>query len=321
MDHAESEGAVSFLARLSDGQGALTAAEARIRDAMLRDPTAVAFGSSGALAARARVHQASVVRFAQKFGFEGFASLREALREEVRDQAAAAERLRKVVGAADPAGDDLGAFLLDQAASLRGAEQTLGVNQVEAAAQRLAAATQVFIYASGHATALAELALRRLNRIGLGVVDLRGGRRELVERLAAIGDGDALLAFALRRVPRDLPATLAVTIEAGARPVLVTDLLDPSIWPAEALALAASRGQSSRYQTLTVPLAIVEKLAIETARAVPERATARVDRISGLASRFEGATTSAARPRRRTAMPLPARERPANDAEDTENEP
>ena len=56
----------------------------RVADAVLRDPTGVAFMSADALATAAGVSKAAVVRFGARLGYGGYTGLQEALRGDIR---------------------------------------------------------------------------------------------------------------------------------------------------------------------------------------------------------------------------------------------
>ena len=283
--------------RLAVSASRMTAADKRIWAELSRDPALAAFQSTEAIASAADVNQASVVRFAQKLGYPGFVALREALRDRVRDATSPVQRLRKLVDA--PMGQEgvLAALLSHQAEALAAAATTVSDRAFEAAAQSLADARTVYVFASGHATALAELALRRLLRIGCQVVDLRGSPRDIIERVANLTAQDVVLVFAFRTPPRHLNALLDAASDCDASIVALTDVLAPDILASDvvrprASTLAASRGQTGDYQTLTVPLAITEALAIAVAKRQTERATETLDRIDAVTRRFEHLSSS-----------------------------
>ena len=286
------DGARSLQARLTAHADRLTAADKRIWAALSRDPTLALFQSTDAIAAGAAVNQASVVRFAQRLGYSGFVELREALRDKARDTSSPVQRLRKLVDAPDSEGGTLAALLAQQADALAQAASTIAEEAFEAAADRLADARTIHVYASGHATTLAELAVRRLARIACPVVDLRGATRDVIERVAALGSDDALLAFAFRTPPRHLAVLLDIAADRGAGIVALTDVLAPDMVRPDAHILAASRGPAGDYQTLTVPLAVMEALAIAVAKRTPDRATEALDRIGAVAQRFEPPSSS-----------------------------
>ena len=289
---APSEGKLSVQGRLAGCADRLTATDKRIWAELQRDPALAVFQSAEAVALGANVNQASVVRFAQKLGYSGFVELRKALRERVRDTTSPGQRLRKLVDTSEGQTSSLGQLLAQQAEALVMATTTVSERVFEAAAERLAGARTIHVFASGHATALAELSLRRFSRIGCHVVDLRGSPRDVIERVARMGSGDALLVFAFRTPPRYLSVLLDIASDCRAGIIALTDVLAPDLARADAQILAASRGTTGDYQTLTVPLAIMEALAIAVAKRRPDEATEALDRISAVAQRLELSSSS-----------------------------
>ena len=278
--------------RLVAASGRLTNADRDVWAALSRDLSEAIFLSVEAVATEASVNQASVVRFAQKLGYSGFVELRNALRAQVQDNTSPGQRLRKLFDTADPANGSLASSLAQQAYVLAMAAQTLSEADFHAATEALARARRIYVFASGHATSIAELALRRLTRIGCDVVDLRGAPRDVIERVATIGADDVLLSFAFRIAPRHLAVLLDLAAERGVKIVGVTDLLTPDMARSGATILAASRGKSGDYQTLTVPMAIFEALSVSVAKRMPDRATDALDSIAEVAKRFEPGSSS-----------------------------
>ena len=77
----------------------LTPTERRIAKTVLEDPTLLAFGTVSDLATRVATSPPSVVRFATKLGFDGYADLQRWVQEQVADQLATpAQRLRRPSG-------------------------------------------------------------------------------------------------------------------------------------------------------------------------------------------------------------------------------
>src|SRR4051812_9334948 len=88
---------------------AFTATERRLAEVVLEDAPAVAFGTVAALAQAAGTSGASVVRFANRLGFDGFIDLQATVRQELAGRLRpAVERIR------EPLDDDL----LDRALAL-----------------------------------------------------------------------------------------------------------------------------------------------------------------------------------------------------------
>jgi DNA-binding MurR/RpiR family transcriptional regulator len=85
-------------------RGELTPAERRIAEEVLADPTLLAFGTVSDLARRAGTSRPTIVRFAHKLGFAGYAQLQRHVRSDMSHQLARpSERIRYEGGKALPA--------------------------------------------------------------------------------------------------------------------------------------------------------------------------------------------------------------------------
>ena len=66
--------------------GDLTPAERRIAEAVLAEPTLLAFGTVSDLASRVGTSRPTVVRFANKLGFAGYTQLQKHVRSDLSDR-------------------------------------------------------------------------------------------------------------------------------------------------------------------------------------------------------------------------------------------
>ena len=89
---------MSVAERIADAAGRLTAAERRVAQTVADDPKIVAFGTVAQLAAHSGTSGPTVLRFASKLGFTGFAELQAAVQEEISNQLPHGELVRYSVG-------------------------------------------------------------------------------------------------------------------------------------------------------------------------------------------------------------------------------
>lgn len=251
---------------------------------MLANPTESAFLSAAELSKRAGVHQASAVRLAQKLGFAGYPELRNALQAELVSASEPAERVRKRLSQME--NDILGQLVASEAEALLALPRHVPQAQLEAAARLLIGAQRVFLFARGHATALLDLTDRRLRRSGFDTRPLPFEGRDLAEHLITLGPSDVVLAFAFHRAPPGLKPLLAHAAQVGAATLLVSDLLGPLVRPQPSLLLAAPRGEEEEFQTLSVPMALVNALVLTIARLDDNRSLRALDRSADLIERF-----------------------------------
>lgn len=278
---------MTLLARIQDHSGRLTEADRRIIEIMLGQQSEAAFLSAAQLADRAQVHETTATRLAQKLGFAGYPDLRAQLQKELLEGQDAAARMRRSVSQV-PDGGYLADLVGAEIAALENLLRCVAQEDLDAAADRIAAARRVFIFAQGHATATANFLQRRLDRFGMTTVLLTGRGRDVAEKLVSLTAEDLVLVLAFRKPPASYPALISLAREKGAATLLISDLAGPTMAPAPDLLLAAPRGRSgSEFQTPTIPMVIVSAILLTIAGRHDRQVVPKLEELADLFSRFE----------------------------------
>jgi DNA-binding MurR/RpiR family transcriptional regulator len=265
----------------------LTAADQRVVRELLVNPTEAAFLSATGLAKRGSVHPATVVRLAQKLGFSGYPGLKAELQAEVLNTSHPAERLRHRLEHVKQ-GSILADIIDSELTALHQLAEQDPEAEINAAAQALMGARQVFLFAQGNATTLVELMDRRLRRSEFRTLILRQQGRDLAEHALAMGPEDVVLIFAFHSIPTGLTPLLQHVARIGATSILITDILGPLVKPRPEIVIAAKRGLAEEYLTLTVPMAICNALILTIARLDQGRSLKALGRLAKLTRSFAG---------------------------------
>ncbi|MCI0144084.1 MurR/RpiR family transcriptional regulator [Arthrobacter bambusae] len=262
--------------RLSLEAGNLTPAERRTATVLLQDSKDVVFLSATEVAARANVHESTVIRLAQKLGYDGFAALRGDLREQAqRVDVSARARFR------DRKGYQLAKLVEDEAQALLGMVETIDQDRLDALAQTLIDARRIYVYGAPILVASLE---KRLRRLGLDVVDLPSEGRDLPEKLLSLGKGDVFFAFVLRE-PNPALAKLAKHAELqGADVVVISDVPGVSLSVVPKHLIIALRGADSTFGTMTVPIVFGYALELSIYHLSQDKAADALNRLGSLAS-------------------------------------
>lgn len=277
----------TFSDRIRETAERLTDADTKALRAILDDPQAAAMLSVGELAAKAQVHEATATRLAQKLGYRGYPALRDALRQQYIARTDNAARVARSVERVT-AGQYLADLVATETAALAQLPDALPQERLDLAAEALTHARRIHVFARGHALALADLAERRLRRYGFDIVMLSGENRTIAERLAGLQSTDALLAFAFRAKPKSFDAVMAHTRRVGVPSVLIADLPALALCPPPSVALAAPRGRSGdEFQTLTVPMAILNALVLTIAGRHTDLTIGALDAVSELIQQLD----------------------------------
>ena len=278
---------MSLIGKISHQAPSLTPSERRLVETVIEKPTAAALGTAGELARSVGVHEATASRLAKKLGFDGYASFRDALREEFIATHETATRFEKTITTNTPE-TILGKLALDEGQALGRIEEFINADQIAEVAGLLMGARRIFVYGYGNAEILALMMVKRFRRFGKDVQLLLLDPRGLAEQLLGIGPGDVLLSFAFRRQPRGYAALVEVAREAGAKTIVISGKSGALLAPGPDHLLAAPRsGDPDAFQTLIVPMTVCNAIVIAAGLTAKEETLKKLDRLGQLIERFE----------------------------------
>lgn len=257
----------------------LTPTQRRIAEAVLAEPTLLAFGTVSDLADRVGTSRPSIVRFAAKLGFEGYTELQKHVRSDLSHTLSRpSERIRSSAGAVVPARvaiDDANRSVFDLLESGRLAEMIGPVVRAEA----------VWVL-SGETSRAGAHALQS----GLSMV--RPGVRMLEEHsygtdLSDAGPRDVAIVFDFHRYRREVAIASRALANTGVRVLAVTDS------PFSPLVELADTWVQIEVPPVgpfdsSVPVVLMSELLVaEVAKELYEDATDRIDRIEALWEKTE----------------------------------
>jgi len=265
---------------------ALTDTDRRLIDTLLAHPRETPFLSANEVAQRARVNPATAVRFARKLGFDGYPALRARLQQELFGESEAADRMRQRIRRLGR-GSVLKTFIEGEIRNLSRLPEQVADRDIMAAARAVARAGQTFLFAVGHAVALAHLLEARLGRAGYRTQILKHVPRDLATQLLQASSGDAFILFALNTQHPLLPRVVAQARAARARTILITDITGPVAGPRPDVTLAASRGAVGEPRSLTVPMTLCNTLVLHLSRLDQGRTLRNLERLDALRRALE----------------------------------
>ncbi len=261
----------------------LSANDQRVADAVLRDPTGVAFMSADALAATAGVSKAAVVRFGARLGYGGFTGLQSALQEGIRD------RLDETptTGAGGSGGTLVERWLDAVERDLRTVATSTPPETLDRAAALLESGEGwIHVFGQRASAAVAEYAYFLINPMLPNVVRVEAGESALADRLIGIGPEDRLLAFTFRRYAKVTTDVAAFFQEAGAPVVLVTDSPAAPAAKHATEVLVCADDTPGRFPTAVTGIFLVELMAATLLERNPDGIGRRLDDAERAWGRF-----------------------------------
>ena len=252
----------------------LTPTERRIAEAVLAEPTLLAFGTVSDLAGRVGTSRPSIVRFANKLGFKGYSTLQQHVRSDLSHRLSRpSERIRSDGKTAPPARDVING-------AISSVLDALEDGRIAELAEPVVRAEKVWIL-SGETSQAGAHALNS----GLSMV--RPGVRSLEEHsfgtdLSDAGSCDAVVVFDFFRYRRQVATAARVFANAGVTVVAITDSpLSPLVELADTWCQIEVPAVGPFDSSAPVVL-MCELLVAEVAQALQDDATNRIDRIEAL---------------------------------------
>ncbi len=266
--------------RVRENGGLLTPAERRIAGVVLEAPQTVAFGTVADLADAAQAGAATVVRFANKLGFDGFVGLQRAVRRDLSGQLRpAAERIREQRQGLDDVRDHAVVEQANVAITLT----DIDTEATQAVVERLADERFDVLVLSGAASrGVALQFVIDLGQLRTGVSLLDGNAVDAARAIALAGDAPTVVAIDIRRYDRWVVESLRLVQERNASVVAVTDtVLSPLASIADHAFLVAADSPGP-FDSHVGTLALLDVLVVGVAAADRDRATERLDRLEAL---------------------------------------
>jgi len=257
----------------------LTPAERRIAEAVLAEPTLLAFGTVSDLANHVGTSRPTIVRFANTLGFEGYTQLQRHVRSDLSHRLARpSERIRHEKQRALPTRAAISSAITSVFDAIEG-------ERIAELAAPIVRAETVWVL-SGETSQAGAHAFRS----GLSMV--RPGVRLLEEHsygtdLSDAGPADAAVVFDFFRYRRQVTNAARVFADAGVTVVAITDSpLSPLAELAETWC-EIEVPPVGPFDSSVPAVAIAELLVARVANELQQDATARIDQIEALWEKTE----------------------------------
>jgi DNA-binding MurR/RpiR family transcriptional regulator len=168
----------------------------RLAEAFLMGPELVAFSSLREVAERVSVNAATIVRFAQSLGYEGYGEFQAAVRLAYKQRAGFSHAPADLAAAMRSSGDAVGFMHAQHVMSAEAAYRNVAAAGLDAIAERLEAARRIVVFAEATAQVPALLFVHSLRHAMLRG-ELVNSEVDAMIALHDIGPRDVVVFFAL----------------------------------------------------------------------------------------------------------------------------
>ncbi|CAM2066151.1 MurR/RpiR family transcriptional regulator [Sulfidibacter corallicola] len=201
----------------------LPAQQQQVAEYMVEHLDEVPFLTVPTLAKHCGVSEATIVRFAQRVGYDGFSGMKTNLTDMVRDRVTSS-RGTGLEEALAPAGtDSLSLVVQQEMQNLQSLAKDVDLDVFEEAAATLFQSGHIFTFGFGISAHLAGLATYLLTQIGLRASTLSTRFSAPLEQMIVMRETDALLLFSFP--PFSVP-TIKMAEQAAARGIKVVAISD-----------------------------------------------------------------------------------------------
>jgi DNA-binding MurR/RpiR family transcriptional regulator len=221
-------------------QKRLTPKQKQLARVMLENELALAFASAGEIGRQAGVDSATVVRFSRLLGFEGWADLRDTIRQSVPDVITANEVFRRRLQEPDSAGDLLEEVFKRDIENLRETVARNDSKQIKDIVTSISNAESVYVVGFGLESYVAEYLAFHLALIGVRAPRPPGGIFDATASLATVTSADVVVGLGVWRYLNDTIKLVEFARARGATIVAITDSkISPLAVSADHLLLAS----------------------------------------------------------------------------------
>jgi len=257
----------------------LTPTERRIAEAVLAEPTLLAFGTVSDLAGRVGTSRPSIVRFATKLGFEGYTELQEHVRSDLSHRLSRpSERIRSDGDKAVPARLAINDAISSVFDALEG-------DRLAKLVRPVVRAEKVWILSGETSQAGAHSLHSGLSMVRPGVHLLE--EHSFGTDLSDAGPRDTVVVFDFIRYRRQVTTAARVFADAGVTVVAITDSpLSPLVEVADVWCQIEVPAIGPFDSSVPI-VALCELLVAQVARDLHDDATDRIDRIEALWEKTE----------------------------------
>jgi len=213
-----------FRARITIHFPKLSQKQKKIARFMLDNPYFVAFASASDLAEEVDASAATVVRFCQAIGYDGYASLQQEVRQGLPTYTTAVQRLERRLTAPHREKDDiLGQVFATDLANIQRTADLVTQDNFQQAVEALGKARSILVVGAGLSAAPAVFFAHSLKVMGFAAQGVTNGGIPLAVELANLQPGSVLVGIGLWRYVRETVEALRQGREQGAVTIAVTD--------------------------------------------------------------------------------------------------
>jgi DNA-binding MurR/RpiR family transcriptional regulator len=219
-----------------------------------------AYMTASELGKEVGVSESTVVRFASAVGMEGYPEFTAALREALRQKLTASQRV-EVANSRLGDGSVLDSVLSDDAERIRSTLENIDRADFDRAVETILSAGRIYILGMRSSYSIAAFLHYYLSLIFDNVTFVRSaGSSEILEQLARVGEGDAVIAVSFPRYSSRIVDAVSFSASRGADVIALTDSAAAPIAEYASSVLTARSDMASFADSLVAPMSVINAM-------------------------------------------------------------
>lgn len=272
--------------QILDGYEKLAPLQRKVADFILTNIDSVIYFPLSKLVASIGVSQATIVRFAQQLGYQGFNEFRDSLFGYYREYLSPEGRMKHSIEGLEKEAATYESVTRREIAYLEKSSRSIDARAFAEAVRAICRAETVYAFGVGPDEHLARHLSFRLRRLKVRCELVADSGRNLFEHLLLAGGRDLAVAYVFAKPSADSRRFMAVLAEKKTPIVLITDMINPPALRLATHVLCAERGPLGTFPSPLVPMAVTNALLIGVAERLEERSVQALKELGDLRERY-----------------------------------
>lgn len=239
----------------------------------------MSFASASQAGEKTRTSAATVVRFAQTLGYQGYSELQAAIRAELPSYLTAAERIQARLSTEPPSDNTPQQVFHTDIRNIERSANNLESSKLEAAMQEILQAENIFVIGSGLSAAPALYLAHSLKVMGFDCRAVINGGLSLAADLAHLGPGKLIIAIDLWRYVRSTVAAVSAGQDAGVHTIAITDSIVSPLANLADYAFEVATDGVAHSLSVTAATSLINVFVAVLSQKVPEQTMEALRRV------------------------------------------
>lgn len=278
---------IDIITRIKENEEFFSKSQKKIAEFVEKNLEKAAYMTAFKLSEKTGVSEATVVRFAEKLGFDGYPQFQKNLLSYAKGKLTSLQRIEL---AYEKIGDGnvVNAVLKSDIAHIEKTLENIDKEQFENAARSISSAKRIYITGVRSAAALAEFAGFYLHLIfdNVRLIKSTGGD-DLFEQIMNVEKGDVFIGISFPRYSKNTIKALEYAKRSGATVIGITDSKNSPVAGVSDYCLVAECDTTSFVDSLTAPISLINALIAQVGLKNRERVHKNFERLEKIWDEYE----------------------------------